>query len=115
MNAELLPRLRKELEQERDSLVTDLRALGADPRSERVDRIAGIDDNFADSAQASAERAQTLSLIAGMRDRLAEVEAALTRMDDGTYGLCEVCGGEIPEARLEARPMSVRDVQHANA
>ncbi len=36
-------------------------------------------------------------------------------MDEGTYGLCEVCGGVIPEARLEARPMSTRDVQHASA
>jgi len=35
---------------------------------------------------------------------LAAVEAALGRLDAGRYGLCEVCGGEIAEARLEAMP-----------
>jgi len=114
MNTELLARLRAELEAERISLVADLRANGADPDSERVERIA-VDQNFADSAQASAERAQTLSLIATARERLAEVDAALARMREGTYGRCEVCGDVIPEARLEARPMSTRDVQHASA
>jgi len=114
MDTRLQARLRDELEAERASLVADLRAQGADPDSEKVDRIA-VDQNFADSAQASAERAQTLARIAGARERLAEVDAALARMDEGTYGLCEVCGGVIPEARLEARPMSTRDVQHASA
>jgi len=114
MDTRLQARLRDELEAERASLVADLRAQGADPDSEKVDRIA-VDQNFADSAQATAERAQTLARIAGARERLAEVDAALARMDAGTYGLCEVCGGVIPEARLEARPMSTRDVQHASA
>ncbi|MPZ88280.1 MAG: hypothetical protein GEU81_09435 [Nitriliruptorales bacterium] len=34
-------------------------------------------------------------------------------MDAGTYGVCEVCGRPIPEARMEARPMSTRCVEHA--
>ena len=40
----------------------------------------------------------------GVRTELAEVEVALHRLDIGRYGLCEVCGGEIAEARLEAMP-----------
>ena len=39
-----------------------------------------------------------------VRSELAAVEAALGRLDAGRYGLCEVCGGEIAEARLEAMP-----------
>jgi DnaK suppressor protein len=35
---------------------------------------------------------------------LAEIEAALKRIDDGTYGICTNCGKEIPPERLEARP-----------
>lgn len=35
---------------------------------------------------------------------LDDVESALRRMDEGTYGTCEVCGGEISDARLEAMP-----------
>ena len=39
--------------------------------------------------------------------------AALARMDEGTYGTCAECGEEIPEARLEARPLSVTCVSCA--
>jgi DnaK suppressor protein len=78
-----------------------------------VDRIDGIDANFADSAAASAERAETLAFIEQARERLAAIDAALAKMDAGTYGICEDCGEEIPEVRLEARPLSVRCVECA--
>lgn len=113
MNPELFARLRKELETERTSVIDELRSYGADPNSEKVERLPGIDENFADSAQATAERAEWLSFVEKARDRLAAVDAALAKMEDGTYGVCEVCGQPIPEARLEARPMSTRCVQHA--
>ena len=113
MNADLQARLRKELEAERAGVLDDLRAHGADPYSERVDRVAGVNENFADSAAATIERAELLSIVAKARDRLAAVDAALSKMDKGTYGTCEVCGRDIPEARLEARPMSTRCIEHA--
>lgn len=115
MNAELLTRLRKELTDERDSVMAELREYGADPHSERIDHIAGIDENFADLAAATAERSETLAFIENARERLAHVEAALAKMDEGSYGVCEVCGQDIPEARLEARPLSVRCVGCAAA
>ena len=43
----------------------------------------------------------------------AEVDAALARVEEGTYGFCEVCGREIPADRLEARPMATRCIEHA--
>jgi DnaK suppressor protein len=115
MNAEQLDRLRKEIEEERASAIAELERYGADPESERVQPIEGIDDNFADSAAATAERSEILAFIDSARDRLADVEAALAKMDEGTYGICEVCGKEISEARLEARPLSVRCVECAAA
>ena len=113
MNAELLARLRKELEQDRAQTVADLRSLGADPESEQVDPIEGIDDNFADSAAATTERGEIFAQIGQSRERLAAIDAALAKMDAGTYGQCEVCGNQITEARLEARPLSVRCVNCA--
>jgi len=110
---ELMARLRKELEAEHASTIEQLRAYGADPSGHKVDRIAGVDDNFADSAAATAERAEMLALIDNARERLAGVEQALERMNAGTYGTCAVCGTAIPEARLEARPLSVRCVSCA--
>lgn len=114
MNTELQTRLRKELETERDSAIEELRSYGADPYSERVERIAGIDENFADSAAATAERSEILAFIDAARERLSGADAALKAMDEGRYGICEVCGQEIPEARLEARPTSVRCVSCAS-
>ncbi|HEY8340629.1 MAG TPA: TraR/DksA C4-type zinc finger protein [Egibacteraceae bacterium] len=111
---ELLSRLRKELEAERESTLAQLEELGAEPRGEKVDRI-DVDEGFADSAAATAERSELLALISTARERLGEIERALARMDDGTYGVCEVCGQPIPEARLEARPLSVRCVTCAAA
>jgi DnaK suppressor protein len=113
MTPELLTRLRKELEDERESALGELRQYGADPHSEKVEHIEGIDSNFADSAAASAERSEILAFIDNARERLAAVESALTKVEEGTYGSCEDCGQEIPEARLEARPLSVRCVECA--
>ena len=110
MDAELLARLRTELEDERVETIDDLRSMGADPESERVDPIEGIDDNFADSAAATTERGEIFAQIGQSRERLAAIEAAIAKLDAGTYGQCEVCGQPIASARLEARPLSVRCV-----
>jgi RNA polymerase-binding transcription factor DksA len=113
MNPELQARLRKELEADRAAVLDELRSYGADPYSEKVDRPSGIDQGHADSAQATAARADLLSMVEKARERFASIEAALGAMEAGTYGICEVCGQPIPDARMEARPMSTRDVEHA--
>jgi RNA polymerase-binding transcription factor DksA len=62
------------------------------------------DSNFADSSQVTAERGEAERLASELREALDEVDAALKRLKDGTYGNCEVCGKPIGEARLEAKP-----------
>ena len=113
MNPDLLERLRAELNSERETVLAELAELGADPYSEKVDRIAGIDDNFADSAAATAERREALAFIDSARERLGDIDAALAQMDAGHYGKCVDCGQEIATARLEARPLSIRCVECA--
>jgi DnaK suppressor protein len=113
MTPELEETLRKALESDRQAAISDLREYGADPDNERVHRIEGVDDNFADLAAATAERSEAYALIERTRQRLSAVEAALAKMDAGTYGICEDCGRPIAEARLEARPLSVRCVECA--
>ena len=106
MNDQLLTQLRGDLESQRGEVVSELRTLGADPDTDGVQRLTGIDDNFADSASATAERGETLALVEQARERLADIDHALARMDEGSYGTCERCGDPIAEPRLEARPMS---------
>lgn len=50
------------------------------------------------------EQEFTLSLLATEEDTLGMIERALERIDSGTYGTCEECGGTIPKARLNALP-----------
>ncbi|QWZ10769.1 TraR/DksA C4-type zinc finger protein [Nocardioides panacis] len=53
------------------------------------------------------------ALVEDARHQVSELEAALGRVADGTYGLCEVCGTAIPSARLEARPAARTCIAHA--
>ena len=46
--------------------------------------------------------------------QLAEVDRALAKLDDGTYGVCDSCGGQIPPGRLEIHPWAVRCVACAS-
>jgi RNA polymerase-binding transcription factor DksA len=72
------------------------------------------DPNFADSSQVTAERGEAEALAASLGQTLADVERALTKIDDGTYGRCEECGQPIPEPRLEAMPTARRCISCAS-
>lgn len=49
-----------------------------------------------------------------LEKRLAEVAGALARMEEGKYGICEVCGGAIEDARLDANPAAATCEEHMN-
>jgi DnaK suppressor protein len=91
--------LRASLEEERASLRAQLADLGFGDEGG-----LSYDANFADSSQVTAERGEAEALAGTLRDSLAEVEHALAKLDDGTYGACERCGEPIAPARLEAMP-----------
>jgi RNA polymerase-binding protein DksA len=93
--------IKKRLEAERITLEHQLSEHGAQAGG-GVE--VGLDEGFADSAQVTAERSELLSLVEQLRDTLSGVEAALARMNDGTFGKCQQCGREIPPERLEAVP-----------
>jgi RNA polymerase-binding protein DksA len=73
------------------------------------------DEHDPEGATIAFERSQVASLVVQARHRLAEVDAALERLERGTYGLCEVCGQPIAQARLEARPAARRCITCASA
>src|SRR5690606_11333939 len=102
----LLSTLRGQLEDERARLEAQIAAL-------EVGSDGTYDDNFADSGQVTAEQSENLALLNQLNDQLDEVNHALSKMDDGTYGICEVCGRPIAEARLEAMPATRFCIDHA--
>jgi RNA polymerase-binding transcription factor DksA len=99
---------RESLLEERDQLAAQVAALEPGSGSD-----GAFDDNFADSGQVAAEQGENKVLAAQLRAELDEVERALAKLDDGTYGRCEVCGEEIAEARLEAMPAARFCINHA--
>lgn len=64
----------------------------------------GVDNHMADHGQLYTERINNMTVNEIERDRLNEVNAALERMEKGTFGICERTGKEIPYERLEALP-----------
>lgn len=61
-------------------------------------------DHMADSGTNTFERERDLSLENNIRDLLTKIDAALKRMKDGTYGVCDKCETKIDQARLKALP-----------
>jgi DnaK suppressor protein len=64
----------------------------------------GAGDDQADTGAKAFERDQEMTLLANARDMLFQTRHALDRIDTGTYGTCENCGGPIGKARLQAFP-----------
>jgi len=98
---------RATLAEERARLVHQLEELGADESGEMTGSV-DFGDAFADAGAATSARTRTFGLISNLTDSLKHVDAALERLDDGTYGVCVDCGEPIGEDRLEFRPTSVR-------
>ncbi len=100
---------RQLLEQERSQLQSELAELGFGD-----DGGLHYDPNFADSSQVTAERGEAEVLAGQLRESLGEVARAITRLENGSYGRCEVCGEAIQPARLEAMPATRFCIKHAS-
>ena len=94
---------------QRAELMHQLAELGASDSGDLRDDV-DFGEGFADAASATAERTEVLGLIESIKKSLDEVDAALQRIADGTYGWCSSCGKEIGAARLDHRPESVHCV-----
>jgi RNA polymerase-binding protein DksA len=70
---------------------------------DEVEEVAA-DNHLADTASATLGREIDYTLGDNAEQVLAEIDAALKRIEDGTYGTCTNCGNEIPRGRLEVNP-----------
>jgi RNA polymerase-binding transcription factor DksA len=96
------------LEADRDRALARRASLSGDFESVvAATRDANSDDEHdPEGATIAFERSQVGALVRQASEHLAEIEAALARLDAGTYGTCEVCGEQIPSERLEVRPVA---------
>ena len=93
--------LRAKLEHQRDKLKAQLAQVPAPPGNGM-----GYGTHQADDATAAFEQAANLAIRQNSERLLYQIEWALTRMNQGTYGICQECGNTIDRARLEAIPYS---------
>jgi DnaK suppressor protein len=102
-----LEEFRRQLESERDRLTAELEAMEEHlPEVEQIslDASGGYDEDLADVASDTFEREKGMAIENSVQDLLQQVEEALGRIDEGTYGVCEVCGSPIHPDRLRALP-----------
>ena len=81
------------------ALTGDYDAIVAASRDTNAD-----DEHDPEGSTIAFERAQVGALARQVRESLVEIDSARERLDAGRYGVCERCGGPIPEPRLEVRP-----------
>ena len=79
-------------------------ALREESENDALHELSNNDQHQADTGTETFDRERDLSILEQIEGELADVEHALQRLDDGTYGMCEACGAVIPDERLEAMP-----------
>ena len=105
-------RSRLEAERERvTALVRELRGeLGDEDEHEQMGELSGYDQHPADMGSETFEREKDLSILEQLEAELGELEAALQRVDDGSYGVDEETGEAIDPERLDALPAARTNV-----
>ncbi len=89
------------LERLREELIESGAAPGPD---DELPEEASLEQHQADVGTETFDRERDLSILEQIEAELDDVERALRRLDEGSYGVCEACGGPIDDERLRVRP-----------
>lgn len=95
----------QQLRVRRDELAAELGEISAVERDPHASVSFG--KRIGDGTTEAVERLNRVGTARELGAMLEDVDRALAKIEDGTYGICDRCGRLIPEARLEARPWSV--------
>lgn len=107
----------QKLEEEKAKLESEMGSIGRKNPSvpddwEAVPSEIGTEADLADQADVVVSRDTTSAIFADLEARYDTVLGALHRAKEGTYGMCEVCGRPIEEARLAADPAATTCIEH---
>jgi DnaK suppressor protein len=98
---------RRRLDEERERLEgmrSEFESLHNESEDESLSELSSMDQHQADVGTETFNRERDLSILENVEAELADIEHAMRRIDDGTYGTCEACGKPIGDERLEAMP-----------
>ncbi|MED1602824.1 TraR/DksA C4-type zinc finger protein [Alkalihalophilus marmarensis] len=106
-----LLQMKKEIE---DRVSDDTSEADLENQGEDTGELSNYDNHPGDLATELHDRELEAALDQHSKDELEEINQALAAIEDGTYGICEVCGEPIPFERLEALPTARRRIEHAD-
>lgn len=111
MNAD---KARTLLTEERERVSSALEGVEADVESQResTHELSFMDQHPADVATETFEREKDMSIQDSLEHQVDEIDAALERVDEGTYGKCQQCGRDIGDERLVAVPATRFCLEH---
>ncbi len=107
-----LDEFRRRLEEMRETLLSELESADQGARNINQTEGYGVKNHPAEDATELFDRQRSLAIRTEVESELQAVEHALQRINDGTYGICEMGGEPIPLERLEARPAATLCVAH---
>jgi len=107
-----LAHFRQRLEEVRAGVEREVEGLVPETQNLNQDTSYGAKNHPAEDATELFTRERGLAIQARLQDELAQIDHALQRIADGTYGICEDGGEAIPVERLEARPAATLCIQH---
>ena len=106
MDKQKLEYFRNLLLQQRRQAIEDLRA----NRAIALEDIDGVDDS-GEMSELNLNRSTALTLASRQSQLIEEIDEALGRIEDGTYGQCSRCGKPLDEERLKAMPTAKYDAE----
>jgi DnaK suppressor protein len=104
-----IARFKTRLESLRDQLMHLIRDVREDVKT--TDQVKGYSQHQADEGTDDFIRSISIEVTSKEFDILRQIERALDKINDGTYGICDITGEEIPMARLEAIPYATMTVK----
>ena len=113
MDTATLERFRTRLQEERARDRERLDELPVHPADGSAHTMEQGEAGAAHRPKATRQQEEQASLREETERRIADIDQALARIDDGTYDRCEVCDAAIGEERLDAVPMTRRCIEHA--
>ncbi len=107
-----LDAIRLQLEERRDGMRERVDALAESPE---LGAAQGFGKRIGDGTVEAISRMTEIGVGSSLEEGLARTERALAKLEEGTYGICDVCGDPIPPGRHQAMPDSVLCVECAGA
>ena len=93
----------------------EVEGIGTESETGNLSELSSNDQHQGDLGTETFEREKDFSLLEQLESELGDLDAALRKVEEGTYGICEICGKDIGPERLEAMPGTRTCIEHAGA